>query len=93
MRRKRREDAQLKMPCPKDPGCIFHFPLLSILFVFRRQPPLHTARSFNAKPRNAIPATVPTCHFDTFTIGQGCSDGNFDRTLSKLACYKQIKLL
>lgn len=93
MRRKRREDAELKMPCPKDPGCIFHFPLLSILFIFRRQPPFHTARSFNAKPRNAIPATVPTCHFNTFTTGQGCSDGNSDRTLSKLACCIQIKLL
>lgn len=25
--------------------------------------------AFNEKPRNAISVTMPTCHFDKFTIG------------------------
>lgn len=83
----------VKNATSKGSSCIFHFPLLSILLIFRHHTPLHIARSSKAKPRNAIPATVPTCHFDMFTIGQWCSDGNFNRTLSKLACCKQIKLL
>ena len=39
----RGEDAPLKTLCPKDPGCIFHFCLLSIFFISRCHPPLHTA--------------------------------------------------
>lgn len=95
MRRKRRKDAQLKMPCPEGPRYILPFPLLSV--VFRFQAPPTTPHGCMRSRQSLDMPSQPPCLLVTLTSSQLASrwfsDRNCDGTRSNLACCKQIKLL
>lgn len=65
MRRKRKKDPWLKMSCPKNPDCNFHFPLLTIVFIFRHHSPLPTAAFIQCKSRKCY-----LCHHAHLSLWQ-----------------------